>query len=79
MRRCRKLETDKSPPNMGKTITRRMAALMKRVATAIPRIFAGDDLTPAQKARLEDMERDYEEFIRRRCDDAKEGCIKKTQ
>lgn len=51
----------------------------KRLASAVARLWEPPDLTPEQRAKLDEMERDYEEFLRsRRADDQPSG-TKKVQ
>jgi hypothetical protein len=53
---------------MGKRTIRRAALFVGRIASAISRIFTCGlcNLTPKQKARLDEMEKDYEAFVRQR-------------
>jgi hypothetical protein len=52
---------------------------VKRIVSAVSSIFACGiaRLTPEQKAKLDEMERDYDEFMRQRPGSAKVDCSKK--
>ena len=45
----------------------------KRTVSTVSSIFSCEKLTPAQKARLDEMEKDYEEFFHHRRDGRKGG------
>jgi hypothetical protein len=61
---------------MGKRIMSRMASLLNWTGSTVSGIFARGmgGLTPAQQARIDEMDRDYEVFRRQKPGGAKMNC-----
>ena len=58
-------------------IARQTVLLVQRMRSAISRFLACGSLTPAQKAKLEAMDKDYEELLGHRRE-ARQGASSKT-